>query len=81
MFFDSLTNKEKKVSIETSMAHIKLELYRLVNEAGIDPVTFNIETFNFDSNNIDTPNYSQYKEISNNILKLKNLIKRLNEIN
>lgn len=80
MLFDSLTSKEKKLAIETAISRVKLDLYRLVNELGVDPATFNQDTFKFDLNKTDDPSYGTNKQVADSILKLKNLTKRLDEI-
>lgn len=77
MFTFSLTNEQKKAMLQSTVANLEMDVYRLILALGHDPETFDFSKINEMS---ETPEPSPERFLYNSYTRMLNLTEKINNL-
>lgn len=77
MFTFSLTNEQKKAMLQSAVANLEMDVYRLILAIGHDPDTFDFSKINEMS---EIPEPSPEKILYNSYTKMLDLLEKINNL-
>jgi hypothetical protein len=82
MSFSSLSNSEKLLAAQIALKNIETNVYRLVSEIGLDPDTFNMNTYSYDESeeNEDLFDSQKKKNLVAELAKVATLKQKIEQL-
>jgi len=82
MSFSSLSKSEKLLAAQIALKNIETNVYRLVSEIGLDPDTFNMNTYSYDESeeNEDLFDSQKKKNLVAELAKVATLKQKIEQL-